>query len=115
MCACCCTPQCIFQFGGYRGHTLNVLHVVSAASYAVAHHVLASKTAVNRCIIARQVAHPGLIVLQFYARGLFTSPMLTGISWQSAAINKPLFMLWRVILSIHGMIDYPVRHLSGGD
>ncbi|KAL3134898.1 hypothetical protein ABBQ32_007864 [Trebouxia sp. C0010 RCD-2024] len=52
--------------------------------------------------------------LRFYARGLFTSPLLTGISWQSAAINKPLFMLWRVVLSVHGMIDYPVRHLSGG-
>lgn len=53
--------------------------------------------------------------LQFYARGLFTSPVLTGISWQSAAVNKPKFMLWRVNLSIHGMIDYPVRHLSGGE
>ncbi|DBA88388.1 TPA: hypothetical protein ACH3X2_004882 [Trebouxia sp. C0005] len=52
--------------------------------------------------------------LRFYARGLFTSPLLTSISWQSAAISKPKFMLWRVVLSIHGMIDYPVRHLSGG-
>lgn len=52
--------------------------------------------------------------LRFYARGLFTSPMLTSISWQSAAVSKPCKMLWRVILSMHGLIDYPVRHLSAG-
>ena len=41
--------------------------------------------------------------------------MLTGISWQSAAVNQPKFMLWRVVLSIHGMLDYPVRRLSRGE
>lgn len=52
--------------------------------------------------------------LRFYARGLFTSALLTNINWQSASVNKPIFLLWRTILSIHGVIDYPVRHLSGG-
>lgn len=51
---------------------------------------------------------------RFYARGLFTSPLLTGISWQSAAVSKPKKWLWRVILSMHGLVDYPVRHLSEG-
>ena len=54
-------------------------------------------------------------LLQFYARGLFRSPLLTKISWQSASRNKPKFLLWRFILSMHGMIDYPVRHFSGGE
>lgn len=55
-----------------------------------------------------------VLVLQFYARGLFTSPLLTNISWQSSVRNKLKFLLWRIVLGTHGFLDYPIRRFSGG-
>lgn len=54
-------------------------------------------------------------LLQFYARGLFASPMITGYSQaQGGALGAIVKALWVARAGLLSAIDYPLRRITGG-
>ena len=53
--------------------------------------------------------------LQFYARGLFASPLVT--SWrgtpQPGLADQLWGGLWGAVTVVHSLLDWPLRNLSG--
>ena len=52
---------------------------------------------------------------QFYARGLFASPLVT--SWrgtpQRGRVDRVREAAWGLVTILHSLLDYPLRHISG--
>jgi WW domain-containing oxidoreductase len=54
---------------------------------------------------------------QFYARGLFASPLVTswrGVPRKGAAGDAVRGWAWGLVTLAHSLLDWPLRRLSGG-
>ena len=54
-------------------------------------------------------------VLQFYARGMFASPVITSFRYESGIVGKAKFQVVGMFAAIVSALDYPLRWMSGGD
>ena len=54
-------------------------------------------------------------VLQFYARGTFTSPVITGFRYDSGLVGKAKLQILSIPVAILSALDYPLRWMSGGE
>eukprot|EP00891_Asterochloris_glomerata_P003244 jgi/Astpho2/3244/Aster-05765 len=51
---------------------------------------------------------------RFYARGTFTSPVITSFRYDSGLVGKAKFQILSIPVAILSALDYPLRWMSGG-
>ena len=54
-------------------------------------------------------------MLQFYARGMFASPVITSFRYESGIVGKAKFQVVGIFAAVVSALDYPLRWMSLGE
>ena len=77
------------------------------------HAVCACAPSAACCLV--RLTSCNLPVLQFYARGMFASPVITRFRYESGIVGKAKFQVVGAFAAVVSALDYPLRWMSGGE